>query len=441
MLAKFLAHITENELFGPSDKILLAVSGGVDSIVMTELFYRAGFRFAMVHCNFLLRGVDSDTDEKFVKNLAEKYKTRCYVKQFDTRAYSEQHKLSIQEAARDLRYNFFEEISKKENFKFIATAHHADDSIETFFINLLRGTGISGLSGIPAKQNKIIRPMLFAYKKDIEDYAKKNNIDYRYDFSNRENKYLRNKIRNTLLPALENISPGYRKSIDTTINNLKNTEIIYRQCLEKIQLLQTEKNELMTISIDKLRMLKPSSRYLYECIKMFGFNLHVCEDVCNSLDDIPGKIFLSPTHRMVKDREKLIIEKKKDTDRNSHFLAYEGIQLIYEPVKLEFTERKKSEMAVLDTDRHTALLDKDRLLFPLIIRKWQRGDYFYPLGLRGKKKLSDFFSDNKFSVIEKSNTWLLCSGDDIAWIIGHRIDERYKIKQLTQNILQIKWLQ
>jgi tRNA(Ile)-lysidine synthase len=427
-------------LCGKSGKILLAVRGGADSVVMAELFFRAGYKFGIVHCNFRLRAEESDADEKFVRELAlKKYKIPFFVKRFDTKKFAEQHKLSIQEAARELRYAYFEEIRKKEHFSSIATAHHADDSIETFFINLLRGSGISGLSGIPVKQKNIIRPLLFAFRNEIEAYAEKNNITFRTDSSNKDSKYLRNKIRNKLMPVMEQIYPQYRNAVNTSITNLRNTEAIYRSYLEKISLLKTNKNGLLTISIKELKKLAPSSHYLFEFISAFGFNKYVCEDICNSLDEVSGKIFLSPTHRLVKDRENLIIEKRNTEEPGQVFFLNEDAKQISIPVKLKLTVKKSPCLTTFSADKNVALLDKDKLVFPLTIRKWQKGDYFYPLGMKGKKKLSDFFTDQKFSVIDKANTWLLCSEDKIAWVIGWRIDDHFKINARTQNILEVKW--
>jgi len=441
MLARFLEHIKKNSLCGKSGKILLAVSGGADSVVMAELFYRAGYTFGIIHCNFRLRGEESDADEKFVRELAlKKYKSPFFVKRFDTKKVAEQNKLSIQEAARELRYAYFEEIRKKEHFSSIATAHHADDSIETFFINLLRGSGISGLSGIPVKQKNIIRPLLFAFRNEIEAFAEKNNIKYRTDSSNKDSKYLRNKIRNKLMPVLEQIYPQYRNAINTTISNLRNTEAIYRAYLKKISLLKTNKNGLITISIKELKKLEPSSHYLFEFISAYGFNKYVCEDISNSLDEVSGKIFLSPTHRLVKDRENLIIEKRSTEEPDLIFFLNGDARQISNPIKLKLTVKKTASLKTFSAGKDMALLDKDKLVFPLTIRKWQKGDYFYPLGMKGKKKLSDFFTDQKFSVIDKANTWLLCSDDKIVWVIGWRIDDRFKISARTQNILQVKWL-
>jgi len=440
MLARFLEHIEKNSLCGKSAKILLAVSGGADSVVMAGLFHKAGYKFGIIHCNFQLRGEESDADEAFVRDLAvKKYKVPFFVTHFDTKKYAEQHKRSIQEAARELRYTYFEEIRKKEHYSSLATAHHADDNIETFFINLLRGSGISGLAGIPVKQKNIIRPLLFAYRSEIEEYAKKNKLKYRTDSSNKDTKYLRNKIRNKMLPVMEQIYPQYRNAISTSITNLRNTEAAYRIYLEKISLLKTNKNGLKTISIKELKKLEPDSHYLFEFISAFGFNKHVCDDICNALDEVSGKIFFSPTHRLIKDREHLIIEQLTNETPDRIFSLNDGVKQISLPIKLKLTIKKPSALKVFSADKNLALLDKDKLVFPLTLRKWQKGDYFYPLGLKGKKKLSDFFSDHKFSVIDKENTWLLCSENKIVWVIGWRIDDRFKIRTRTQNILQVKW--
>jgi len=438
MLEGFLDFIEKNKLCGKSDHLLLAVSGGVDSVVMAELFHRAARHFSIIHCNFQLRGTASDTDEQFVRALAQKYYTTCFVKSFDTRKYAALHKLSIQQAARDLRYAYFEEIRKKENFDLIATAHHADDQIETFFINLFRGSGITGLAGIPIKQQHIIRPLLFAFRAEIEAFAGDNNLEYRTDASNNENKYLRNKIRNLLMPQLENLSPSCRTTINTAIGHLKNTDQIYHQHLKNIRLLKKHKNGLITIDIPKLKKLQPTSHYLFEYISVYGFNSRVCDEICQSLDEISGKIFFSPSHRLVKDRDTLIIDKKPDSAACEEFVLEEGVKKIVTPVNLHFLEKSIVVLKTFTVPGNTALIDKDKLTYPLIIRRWRQGDYFYPLGMNCKKKLSYFFTDNKLSVIDKSNIWLLCSGEKIVWIIGYRTDNRFKITERTQKVVQVK---
>jgi tRNA(Ile)-lysidine synthase len=442
MLAKFLEHIEKNSLCKKSDKILLAVSGGVDSVVMADLFNKAGYQFCIVHCNFMLRGEESDADEKFVKELAaKKHKTKCFVRRFDTKRVVKDSRLSVQEAARDLRYNYFRKLMKKEHFDFVATAHHADDQIETFFINILRGSGISGLSGIPVKQDGIIRPLLFAFRKEIETFAQENDLEYRTDSSNKGNKYRRNKIRNKLLPTLEKISPHYRNTIITTIGNLKNTEEIYRILLREKTILKKNKKGQVCISVDDLKIHAHTSFYLYEYISPMGFNRSVCEDICNSLEAISGKVFLSPTHRLVKDRNSLIIEERNTVGHRQEYSLDRNVSKISNPLPLKISVKKMTKIPAFSPESSVAMLDMDKLVFPLTIRRWKQGDYFYPLGLKGRKKLSDFFSDQKFSIIDKQNTWLLCSENKIVWVIGWRIDDRFKITKETKNSYRIKNLE
>lgn len=440
MLDKFNAFITANQLCKKSDKILLTVSGGVDSIVMAHLFYNAGIEFAVAHCNFKLRGKESDEDDAFVRKLTKNvFKADFFSIHFNTEVFAKKHKQSIQQSARELRYNWFEMIRSANNFSYIATAHHADDQLETFFINLMRGTGISGLSGIPLKQNHIIRPLLFANRSEIEEYAIKNGYMFRNDSSNLSDKYLRNKIRLKLFPLLEKINPAFRDTVSQSIQNLKNTELIYKEQLQKLNLKQADKNGEIRIEISRLTALKPVPHYLFEMISEYGFNRSTCNDIFKSLNGISGKQFNSATHTIIRDREHLIIYPiqifmEQETD---YLVAY-GTSELSVPMHLKFSEIKNSEDLQLNRGNDFAMVDFDRLTFPLIIRKWQEGDFFYPLGMKAKKKLSDFFIDKKMSLKEKSETWILCSCDEIVWVIGHRIDERYKVKPRTLNVFIVE---
>ncbi|HEY0031245.1 MAG TPA: tRNA lysidine(34) synthetase TilS [Bacteroidia bacterium] len=433
-----LNYITEEKLFGPADKVLLTVSGGIDSVVMCALFHKAGLSFGIAHCNFQLRGEESEADELLTEELAEKYGVQFHSISFDTSAVAKKNKLSIQAAARQLRYQWFEEIREQYKYKAIATAHHQDDSVETFFINLVRGTGISGLHGILPKQGKIIRPMLFTTKKAIEAYAKKNKIKYREDSSNASDKYARNKIRHHLIPVLKELNPNLEQTIQEDIQRLHETEIIYKKEIdrERSQLLKETKGGI-TISIEKLKKLNPLSAYLYEFLKTYHFNGSHVKDVIHSLNGISGKQFFSETHRLIKDRRELIIEpinrkeeakegKKVLISENSKAIIVDGKKIIFHSVKAEKHQVKKSNTC--------ANLDFDLLTFPLEIRKWKTGDAFYPLGMRGKKKLSDFFIDRKFSLDRKENIWLLTSAGKIVWVIGERIDDRFKITDKTSKI-------
>jgi tRNA(Ile)-lysidine synthase len=440
MLDKFNSFITANQLCKKNDKILLTVSGGIDSMVMAHLFHRSNFKFTVAHCNFMLRGEESDEDEAFVEKLAKNdFKTEFFVAHFETEDYAKDQKLSIQQAARELRYKWFEEIRLANKLRHIATAHHLDDQLETFFINLMRGTGISGLSGIPLKQNRIIRPMLFTNRAEIEEFAHKNMLPFRNDSSNQSDKYLRNKIRLKLFPLLEDINPVFRDTISQSILNLKSTELIYKEQIQKLNLKKCDKNGEIRIEIDKLKTLEPGLHYLFELISEYGFNRSGCSDIFKSLDGISGKQFFSPTHTLIRDREHLIIYPNQIImEHTSEYLIMSGATEISDPMHLKLEEIKNTGDLELNNGNDVAMLDFDRLTFPLVIRRWQEGDFFYPLGMKSKKKLSDFFIDNKMSIKEKSDIWLLCSCKEIVWVIGIRIDERYKVRPKTSNILMIK---
>ncbi len=440
MLDRFQAFINSNQLCKKTDKILLTVSGGADSVTMAHLFHSAGYNFAVAHCNFGLRGKESDEDEAFVMSLTQDiFKTDIFTIRFNTEAYAKVQKLSIQLAARELRYAWFEKIRAENNLDYIATAHHADDQLETFFINLIRGTGISGLSGIPLKQNNIIRPLLFACRDDIESYAAQNNLQFRNDSSNRSDKYLRNKIRLKLFPLLQKINPSFRDTVSQSIQNLKNTEQIYKEQLEKLNLKETNKSGEIRIGINRLKALSPGPHHLFEMISEYGFNRSTCNDICKSLDGISGKQFFSPTHTLIRDREHLIVYPNQIVmDQTSEYLLTFGASELSVPLHLKMKEIKNEPDIDLNRGDDVAMVDMDRLTFPLVLRKWQEGDFFYPLGMKTKKKLSDFFIDNKMSLKEKSDTWILCSCKEVVWVVGHRIDERYKVRPKTGNIFVIE---
>ncbi len=442
MLNKFNAFIAENHLCRKTDKVLLTVSGGIDSMVMAYLFFQAGFDFSVAHCNFSLRGAESDEDEQFVKHLTTQiFKKPFFSKKFDTTSFVAEQKISVQQAARELRYVWFEEIRLANKINCIATAHHLDDQIETFFINLLRGTGITGLAGIPLKQNHIIRPMLFTGRKEIEEYAVENKIGFRNDSSNQSDKYLRNKIRHHLFHLLGDLNPAYRDTITQSIQNLKNTEIIYKKHIQQLYLKKCDKEDLIKIEIKELKTLEPGVHYLFELINEYGFNRATCADIIRNLDGIPGKEFHSTTHTLLRDREHLIIYRKQNKmGQNLEFLIPQGTTEMSFPLELRFKELVKTDDMVLNQGEDIAMVDLDRLTFPLIMRPWKEGDYFYPLGMKTPKKISDFFIDNKLSIHEKSNTWLLISCGEIVWVVGHRIDERYKIRSKTNNIFMIEKL-
>ncbi|MBI9038392.1 MAG: tRNA lysidine(34) synthetase TilS [Bacteroidales bacterium] len=441
MIEDFFDFIEKNELFTPTDKIILAISGGIDSVVMCELFNRACFSFSIAHCNFRLRGQESDEDEIFVKEIAKKLGVDFFCKKFDTKKHASDNGISIQMAAREIRYDWFNflMLNNFPKYKYVANAHHLDDQTETFFINLLRGTGISGLHGINPKQGNIIRPLMFAGRKEILNFANDNNLSYREDSSNKSDKYLRNKIRHKLLPFFNELNPEFDNLIKKNIENLKETEEIYRNEISRQKKrIFKEKDGITYISISELIKLNPIRTYLFEFLKAFGFNISIVEDIITSINNISGKEFHSSTHRIIKDREYLIIKPLGITTKNLEYYFSQEETIVTKPIKLSFQKIENAQNIQLKLSKSIAMLDFEKLKFPICIRKWKKGDYFIPFGSNLKKKLSDFFIDNKFSILEKEEIWLLCSDDKIAWIIGQRIDNRFRISKNTNLILRIE---
>ncbi len=438
MLEAFKSYIESKQLFSGHDRILLAVSGGIDSVVMTDLFHKAGYDFGIAHVNFKLRGEESDVDQKFVEALANTYNVSFYVSVYDTKTYAKEHHLSTQMAARELRYRFFQNICEKHQYNYIATAHHKNDQFETFFINLLRGTGISGLRGIKAKQNNIIRPLLFADRKTIEQFQQSEQLKFREDSSNASDKYLRNKIRHQLAPVLKDIDPKYLDTINANMLRFGESEEIYKQHITELRSELFEKRKhYIYISIDKLKSFNPRVTYTYELIKNWNFSFAIAEDIVRSLDHETGKIFTSETHELLKDRDHLII-RKKEYKSFTPVLINEDDLSVNNGINLKLEHILRNDEFQVSKENHIIELDKNKLSFPLTIRKWEQGDYFYPLGSKFKKKLSDYFIDQKFSLFEKEDVFLLCTGTDIVWIIEHQIDDHFKVTPQTKEILRIE---
>jgi len=440
MVEAFLKYLSELVSGNKTPSFLLAVSGGLDSVVMAELFRLAGHKFGIAHCNFQLRGVESDGDEKFVKELASKFGSPFFCKRFETEKFCMENKLSVQMGARQLRYEWFEQLRMENDFNYIVTAHQADDVIETFFINLLRGTGISGLRGIKAKHGNTIRPLLKFYRKEIEEFAITSKLKWRDDSSNDSDKYERNKIRHHVLPLLEEINHGAKESITTTIENLKKTELLLNDNLDRIvrEFVNVE-GERIIISFTFFDECNLPVIYLYEIINEMGFNYAQCEQIVESTKGQAGKIFLSGTHRLVIDREGLIIEPY--TEGNNHFeieINKETKELLLGKHKYIFNVVEKTTDFQISTDSNAANLDFDKLVFPLKIRRWKEGDRFYPLGMNNPKKVSDFLVDNKVSLLDKEHVHVLVSGEEIAWLIGHRPDERFKVTKGTKKVYLCK---
>lgn len=438
MIDRFINYIESRHLFTLHDTLLVGVSGGRDSIVLADLLFNAGYAFAIAHCNFKLRGAESDQDETFVKELASKYDKPVYSKSFDTFKVAEDEGISIEMAARNLRYTWFEEIRKKHHYDWLLVAHHMDDQTETFFLNLSRGTGISGLTGMKAVNGKVVRPLLFAHGKEIETYACEHNLDFREDSSNFLMDFQRNKIRHMVIPLMEELNPSFRAGMKDTISHLSDAYQIFLQAIDRAteRVVKHRATGEIEISLVELKMLNPLSTYLFEILKPYYFNGDVVDEMINCLDGQSGKQFFSPSHRAVLDRDVILVLKNRETTSKRYYLE-ENCQRIEYPVKLKISSFKRDDSIKLHTPPNKALIDKDKVQFPLILRKWQPGDYFQPLGMKGMKKLSDFFVDEKFSLTDKEKTWLLTNGEEIIWIIGVRLDDRYKISPETRNMLEV----
>ncbi len=437
MLNRFFEFIQEKKLFEPNQKVLLAVSGGIDSMVLLHLFGKSGFEYGIVHCNFNLRGEESDGDEKFVRKQVLIHGVPAFFQSFDTEEYAQLNGISIEMAARELRYEYFEKIRKEYNYDYIATAHHLDDLIETFFLNLSRKTGIKGLTGIKEKTSKIIRPLLFANRQEITDFAQASFIEFREDSTNSEVVYQRNFLRNKILPLFFELNPSFKKNILVSIENLKETELVYSGFIqsEKLKVFQNDDNEIQ-IDIESLLKTQFPKVLLFEILSDFNFNATVISEIFESLQNDSGKQFFSKTHRVVKDREHLFVTVSEVKEERIFYIEKDDIEL-FEPLDLNL-EKLSAETFVISKDSRVACLDFAKLEFPLLIRKWRQGDYFQPLGMTGFKKVSDFFIDEKIPLHEKENTWLLCSGKKIVWIMGRRIDNRFKITRETQIVFRIE---
>lgn len=437
MLKGFRSYIIENQLCSPDDRILATVSGGIDSIVLVDLFISAGYFCGIAHCNFKLRGEESDEDEFFVRELARRYEVPFFSKSFDTSEYAEMNNLSIQMAARELRYEWFEELRQEQGYDFIATAHNKNDILETFLLNLARGTGIHGLTGIKNKSGKIIRPLLFASREEIKNYSIACSLEWREDSSNSSLKYNRNKVRNLILPLFDQLNPKFTETMSENILRLYETEEIYNKAIhEKKKEILIKEPDYFYISIEELRSLTPLKTWLYELLQDFDFTAPVVSDIIDGLESSPGRQFYSKTHRLVKDRYKLIIHPIKPVSHKKYYIE-DPYREVNEPVSLDMDVVTIGYNYKLPKNPSIACLDLDKLQFPLIIRKWEQGDYFRPFGMKSMKKLSDFFIDIKLSIPEKENTWLLTSGREIIWIIGIRIDDRFRIGPDTKRMLKI----
>jgi tRNA(Ile)-lysidine synthase len=450
LLRHFAKFISEENLFSPKDKLLLAVSGGLDSVVLCELCHQSGFDFAIAHCNFQLRDEESERDEKFVQQLAEKYRKEFFVKKFDTKNYAAENKVSIQVAARELRYDWFFEIVNGQwsmvnnihhspfTIHHILTAHHKDDNIETVLMNFFKGTGIAGLRGILPKQEKIIRPLLFAKKEELKQFAEENSLSWVEDSSNETDKYSRNYFRHQIIPLIEQIYPSTINNVAENIDRFRDIELLYQQSINihKKKLLEYKGDEIH-IPVLKLKKSIPLTTIVFEIIKAYSFSAKQTDEVINLLDSESGKYIQSETYRVLKNRNWLIISPIQNQSSQTILIEENEKLVVFEKGNLNIKIINAANCP-LSTVSSTAMLDGGKIKFPLLLRKWKQGDYFYPLGMEKKKKLNRFFIDNKLSQTEKEKTWVIEMNKKIIWVVGLRIDNRFKILPSTKQILKIE---
>lgn len=440
MLASFLTFINSNHLFSVQDSLLVAVSGGKDSMVMLDLLQKGNFKISVAHCNFQLRGEASTADEQFVAAYCDKHQLPFFVNRFETETYAYQRGISIQMAARELRYAWFAELMQRFTFDYLLTAHHLNDNLETALLNLTKGTGITGLTGMAAKSNTLVRPLLFAERAEIDEYATITGIRWREDASNSSVKYQRNLLRHKVIPILKEINPRVEQAFLRTQQRLGAVEKVAQMAFEQFK--ETHLRPTSSgweLSLDSF-IPDTIFYYLDELLKPYQFTFSQLTDLLNAFDKTESVSFENANFKLTKNRMSLLLSKKETQNTTNDFFYLDENETVFisekNTLKLTFCANYPEKNALHDPNK--AFLNKEKMSFPLSIRKWQEGDWFIPFGMKGKKLLSDFFIDKKFSMEQKQNQWLVVSGEDIVWVIGHRIDERYRITPQSDSIIMIE---
>lgn len=441
ILKKVELYIEKNKLlFHKKGEVLVGVSGGRDSVALLDILIKLGYQCIVAHCNFHLRGEESDRDEKFVQQLSFNLNIPYYSVDFDTVNYAKQKNISIEMAARELRYSWFTSLAKKINAQAIAIAHHADDNVETLLMHLVRGTGLKGLTGISPKNGLIVRPLLCCSRNEINEYIKNNNLSFIEDSTNQSVDFQRNKIRLQVIPLLEEINPSVKKVLSESIERFSEINTFYENAIEKIKKqLLTVDNDQLKINIDLLCKQASPKTILFEILHPYGFNESIVQDIEKHLHDESGKIFYSPTHYLIKDRKYLIISNKIKKNETTFFITENDSEISF-PLHLSITRKKKEQNFVISKDNQIIQIDASLIQYPLTLRRWTNGDTFFPFGMNRQKKLSDFFIDQKLNLKQKAETWLLLSQNQIVWVVGLRLDNRFKITESTQEVLEIKML-
>jgi tRNA(Ile)-lysidine synthase len=428
MLQEFKTFVKEHQLFEPKEKILLAFSGGADSVCLLDLFLKTAYAVELAHVNFQLRGEESLADEEWVKQMATTKGLPCHCIRFDTKKYATELGLGIEEAARNLRYNWFQELLQQLGFAKLVTAHHGDDQTETFLLNLLKGRGISGQTGILPKRNHIVRPLLFATKSQILAYCQQNQLTYRSDSSNLDTAFQRNFLRLKVIPLLKELNPSLNDAIEKEIEYRRQAStLLEAQIKEMLQ----EVVEGSSINLNKLRSNPYGLLALYRYLENFQFNYSQCQDLWNA--KLNGKRIFSSTYQAVLHQGSVLVERLSTEEEGRTYPVFLGENLDPIPLHCEIIKPNTRFKQSLST----VFLDASLLQFPLQLRHWRNGDYFFPSGMKGKKKLSDYFIDQKMSPFEKNNLWLLCSGEEIIWVVGKRLDERFIAKETTKEVMKL----
>ncbi len=438
MLEHLKQYIKENNLIAKGDKIIVALSGGIDSMVLTHLMKEYGNHFVAAHCNFHLRDIESDGDEQFVTKYCLENGIKCHVKHFNTKEYAQEKNISIEMAARELRYTWFEELKQELGYDKIAVAHHADDQIETFFINLLRGSGIHGLKAMLPANAAIIRPLLWSTRKQIKEYAEANNISWRNDSTNDETIFTRNKLRNIVLPYINTHFGNASRAMTNSINHLTSECCLYDQLVSQyIDSVQIKKDN--SVTIEKSTFKSPNGKQLlFEWIKQYNFNTSQCEDISKALPAKPGQNYYSPTHRLCIGRNNIVIDSIINKSNLNPVTIKRDTTKIAEPIKMELSILDRNTDFSINKDKNCGMLDYDKIEYPLCLRLWKHGDKFKPLGMSGTKLVSDFLTGLHLTQTDKDKIFVLENGDGrIIWLVGLRIDDRFKIDDKTKHVLAI----